>query len=182
MSKKKIIATASLSGCFGCHMSFLDIDLRLLDLIELVEFNKSPFTDIKKFTKRCDIGIIEGGVGDSKNYQTLKYFRENCNILISIGECAIMGGLPALRNNIPLSECLNEAYHNAITAVSGKTLIPHHEDIPKILDRVYPCHELVKIDYYIPGCAPTADLIWDLLSALVKGELPHIRYETFKYD
>ena len=182
MNNKKIIATTSLAGCFGCHMSFLDIDLRILDLIELVEFNKSPFTDIKKISKRCDIGIIEGGVGDNKNYETLKYFRENCDILISIGECAIMGGLPAMRNNIPLSECLSEAYLDAITAVPGKTLIPHHEDIPKIFDQVYPCHELVKIDYFIPGCAPSADLIWELLVALVKGQAPHIRYETLKFD
>lgn len=179
---KKIVATTSLAGCFGCHMSVLDIDTRIVDLIQLVEFNKSPINDIKKFTKRADIGIIEGGVCNNENYETLKLFRENCDILISLGECAIMGGLPAMRNNIPLAECLNEAFHNAITAVPGKTLIPHHEDIPKILDRVYPCHELVKIDFHIPGCPPPADLIWDLLAALVTGKTPTVRYETFKFD
>ena len=66
MSKRKIIATTSLAGCFGCHMSFLDIDERILDLIHLVEFNKSPIDDIKKFTKHCDIGLIEGGVCNSE--------------------------------------------------------------------------------------------------------------------
>lgn len=179
---KKIVATTSLAGCFGCHMSFLDIDTRIVDLIQLVEFNKSPITDIKKFSKRCDVGIIEGGVCNSENYEVLKSFRENCDILISLGECAIMGGLPAMRNNIPLEECLNEAFHDSVTSVTGKTLIPHHEELPKILDRVYPCHELVKIDYYIPGCPPHADLIWDLVAALVTGQTPHVRYETFKFD
>ena len=60
MNKPKI-ATASLAGCFGCHMSILDIDERILDLIELIDFNKSPVTDIKKFTEEIEIGIIEGG-------------------------------------------------------------------------------------------------------------------------
>ena len=41
-------------------MSILDIDERILDLVELVEFNKSPVDDIKKFTKQVDIDIIEG--------------------------------------------------------------------------------------------------------------------------
>jgi len=46
--KKKLrVATTSLAGCFGCHMSFLDIDERLLQLLELVEFDRSPLTDIK---------------------------------------------------------------------------------------------------------------------------------------
>ncbi len=48
---KKVIATTSLAGCFGCHMSILDIDERIIDLVELVEFNKSPVDDIKNLQK-----------------------------------------------------------------------------------------------------------------------------------
>ena len=107
---KPIVATTSLAGCFGCHMSLLDIDDRILKLIELVEFNKSPIDDIKTFTKECDIGIIEGGCCNSDNIEVLKEFRKHCKILISLGECAIMGGLPAMRNGIPVKECLEEAY------------------------------------------------------------------------
>ena len=59
MAKKKIIATASLAGCFGCHMSFLDIDERILQLVELVDFNKSPINDIKTFTAQ---GRLTGGI------------------------------------------------------------------------------------------------------------------------
>ena len=94
---------------------FLDIDERILDLIQLVEFNKSPIDDIKKFTKPVDIGIIEGGCCNSENIEVLKAFRANCDILISLGECAIMGGLPALRNGIPIEECLAEAYFDGPT-------------------------------------------------------------------
>ena len=99
---KPVVATASLAGCFGCHMSLLDIDDRILQLIDLVEFNKSPVDDIKTFTKQCDIGIIEGGCCNSENVHVLKEFRKNCKILISLGECAIMGGLPAMRKEFRL--------------------------------------------------------------------------------
>jgi coenzyme F420-reducing hydrogenase gamma subunit len=183
MSKKPIVATASLAGCFGCHMSFLDIDERILELIELVEFHKSPIDDIKTFEKHCDIGIIEGGCCNSENVENLKLFRKNCDILISLGECAIMGGLPAMRNGIPISECLQEAYVDGVTIdKNDEPIIPNDEEIPMILDRVYPCHEVVKIDYHIPGCAPRADLIWDVLTALIKGEKPQLDYQSFKYD
>ena len=184
VKKKKIIATTSLAGCFGCHMSFLDIDERILDLIELVEFNKSPINDIKKFTKHCDIGIIEGGCCNDENVHVLKEFRKNCDILISLGECAIMGGLPALRNGIPLKECLEEAYLNGPTVkdANPNKIIPNDPDIPKILNKVYPCHEIVKIDYFLPGCPPRADLIWNALYALVTGNELLIPYEVIKYD
>ena len=151
---KPVVATASLAGCFGCHMSILDIDDRILKLIELVEFNKSPIDDIKKFTKQCDIGIIEGGCCNSENVENLRAFRKNCKILISCGECAIMGGLPALRNGIPLKECLEEAYLNCPT-VDEDQIIPNDEELPMILDRVYPLPR-DREDRLFPSRVPAA--------------------------
>jgi len=181
--EKKVIATTSLAGCFGCHMSFLDIDERLLDLIEVVEFNKSPITDIKKFTKPVDIGIIEGGCSNSENVEVLKYFRDNCKILVSLGECAIMGGLPAMRNGIPIEECLREAYLDGPTVQLNKNkILPNDEEIPMLLEKVIPCHEIVKVDYFIPGCAPNADLIWNALYALVTESEMDLPYEVIKFD
>jgi NAD-reducing hydrogenase small subunit len=179
---KPVIATASLAGCFGCHMSLLDIDDRIFKLIELVEFNKSPIDDIKKFTKPVDVGLIEGGCCNSENVEVLRSFRKNCKILVSVGECAIMGGLPALRNGIPLKECLDEAYMNSPTVDPADRLIPDDEELPIILDKVYPCHEIVKIDYFLPGCPPAADLIWEALTALVEGRPLNLTYDLIKYD
>jgi NAD-reducing hydrogenase small subunit len=95
-----------------------------------------------------------------------------------------MGGLPSLRNWIPLKECLEEAYLNGPTVVdcNEKKIIPNDPDIPKILDHVYPCHEIVKIDYFLPGCPPCADLIWGALYALATGKPLDLPYEVFKYD
>lgn len=164
-------------------MSLLDIDDRILQLIELVEFNKSPVDDIKTFSKECDVGLIEGGCCNSENVEVLKKFREKCKILVSVGECAIMGGLPALRNGIPVKECLQEAYLNGPTVgLNTDQILPNDDELPMILDRVYPCHEIVKIDYYLPGCPPTAELIWNALVALVTGDEMKLPYEVVKFD
>ena len=179
---KKIVATVSLAGCFGCHMSMLDIDEELLDVIELVSFDKSPLTDIKNFTSRCHLGIIEGGCCNSENVETLRKFRKHCDVLVSVGECSIWGGLPTMRNSIPLAECLEEAYLNSVTNEPGNTTIPYHEDLPKILDRVYACNEIVKIDYYIPGCPPDPNHIWKVVKNILWGEQYSILYSEFKYD
>ena len=95
-AKKLKVATTSLAGCFGCHMSFLDIDERLFTLLEHIEFDRSPLTDIKHCSPDCDIGIIEGGLCNAENVHVLREFRKNCKILIAMGACAINGGLPAI--------------------------------------------------------------------------------------
>lgn len=179
---KPVIATASLAGCFGCHMSLLDIDERILQLVELVEFNKSPIDDIKTFTKPVDIGLIEGGCSNSENAEVLRAFRKNCKVLVSVGECAIMGGLPAMRNVIPLKECLEEAFVNSPTVAPEDRIIPNDEELPIILDKVYPLHEVVKIDYFLPGCPPPADIIWEAVTALVEGRPLNLTYDMIKFD
>ncbi len=179
---KKTIATASLAGCFGCHMSMLDIDTDLLDLVELVSFDKSPITDIKNFSKQCDLGIIEGGCCNEENVETLRAFREKCDILVSVGECAIWGGLPAMRNTMSLGECLEEAFLNCVTNEEGNTVIPYDENLPKLLDKVYSCREIVKIDYFVPGCPPDAQHIWKAVRNLLWDENYSILYSEFKYD
>jgi len=179
---QKTIATTSLAGCFGCHMSMLDIDTDLLDLVELVSFDKSPITDIKNFSKQCDLGIIEGGCCNEENVETLRTFREKCDILVAVGECAIWGGLPAMRNTMPLGECLEEAFLNCVTNEEGNTVIPYDENLPKLLDRVYSCREIVKIDYFVPGCPPDAQHIWKAVRNLLWDENYSILYSEFKYD
>ena len=177
---KPLVATAAFAGCFGCHMSLLDIDERILDLVQLVEFDKSPINDIKTFSRPVDVGLLEGGISNEENLEWLLEFRKNCKILISVGQCAITGGVPAKRNTISLKECLDEAYLNGPTIMDG--LIPNDPDIPILLDKVYPCHEVVKIDYFLPGCPPSADTLWAALTALLTGKDVGLPYELVKYD
>ena len=179
MKTKIRIATTSLAGCFGCHMSLLDLDERLIPLAELIEFDRSPLTDIEHCTN-CDIGLIEGGVCNSENVHVLREFRKNCKILVAVGACAINGGLPAMRNFIPLEECLAEAYIHGIGVENAQ--IPNDPELPLLLDKVRPLHEVVKIDYFLPGCPPSAEVFWTFLNDLIAGREPNLPYECVHYD
>jgi NAD-reducing hydrogenase small subunit len=185
--RKPRIATVSLAGCFGCHMAILDIDERLIALMEQVEFDRSPLTDIKTFTRRCDIGIIEGGCCNEENVHTLIEFRRNCDVLIALGQCAIMGGLPAMRNAImhsddPLRDCMEEAYLSGPYLRNQSRHVPNDPALPLILDKVYPCADVVDIDVQIPGCAPSGDIIFDTLTGLLAGRFAGFDRERLRFD
>ncbi len=182
MTAKPKIATCSLAGCFGCHMSLLDIDERLLELVGRVDFDRSPIDDFKHFRGRVDIGLIEGGCANEENVHVLLDFRKHCDILVSVGDCAISGGLPALRNMVPLEECLREAYLGGPTVYNPSGQVPNDPEIPLLLDRVYPCHEVVQINHFVPGCPPSAESLWRAIIALLDGSPLELPYELIKYD
>ncbi|HYC43258.1 MAG TPA: NADP oxidoreductase [Noviherbaspirillum sp.] len=173
------VATTSLAGCFGCHMSFLDIDERILQLIDLVDFDRSPLTDIKHCGP-CDIGIIEGGLCNAENVHVLREFRANCKTLIAIGACAINGGLPAQRNALPLEDVMNKVYVDR--RGMSNSGIPNDPELPLLLDKVYPLHEVVHVDYAIPGCPPSGDTIWKVLTDLLAGREPNLDYPLIHFD
>jgi len=178
---KPRLATCSLCGCFGCHMSLLDIDARLVELIELADLDVCPLDDKKGFDRPVDIGLVEGGCANELNVRVLQDFRKHCRVLVSVGACAISGGVPAMRNLVTLRECLDAAYLRG-PIVEGAGVIPNDEDLPLLLDRVYPCHEVVRIDYFLPGCPPSADAIWEGITALLAGRAPAPPYRLLKYE
>ncbi|MBX7434005.1 NADP oxidoreductase [Mycobacterium sp. Y57] len=164
------VSMISLCGCWGCSLSLLDIDERMIDLLDKITILRSSFTDIKRIPERCDIGFIEGGVANDENIETLQHFRENCDVLISVGACAIWGGVPSMRNMVGLKDCLAEAYVDSPTVPPGAgPVVPYHRRIPILTNNVRPCHEVVKMDYFIPGCPPDADAILTVLDDLVNG-------------
>jgi NAD-reducing hydrogenase small subunit len=179
MSEKIRLATVSLAGCFGCHMSLLDIDDRLLELVQRVEFDRSPFTDIKTLGD-CDVGLIEGGVANAENVEVLREFRRRCKVLAAIGACALNGGVPAMRNQFGVRECLAESYLDA--AGLENPHIPDDPEIPLLLNQVHPVYEVVKIDYFVPGCPPSADALWTFLTQLLDGRPISFPYTQIGYD
>ncbi len=180
MSETKLkVATCSLAGCFGCHMSLLDLDERLFDLAGRVELDRSPLTDVKELGN-CDVGVIEGGVCNAENVHVLMEFRARCRILIAIGACALNGGIPAMRNQYDLKDCLEESYLHGIGLVDAQ--IPADPEIPLLLNKVHPLHEVVKIDYFLPGCPPSADTIWTFVSELLSGQPVALAYTQIHYD
>ena len=177
---KPRIATVSLAGCFGCHMSLLDIDERLFALAERVEFDRSPLTDIKHCGP-CDIGLIEGGLCNSENVHVLREFREHCKVLVAVGACAINGGLPAQRNHLDVGEILLDVYRSRPGLAAGSQ-VPNDPELPLPLAHVHPIHEVVHIDYSLPGCPPSADAFWQFLTDLMAGRTPHLGHQLLRYD
>jgi [NiFe] hydrogenase diaphorase moiety small subunit len=178
--EKVIVATCSLAGCFGCHMSFLDIDERIVELIEHVQFDRSPINDIKQCSEEVDIGLIEGGVCNTENIETLREFRKSCKLLVAVGACAISGGVPALRNNVDVRELLEESYINGVGIDNPQ--IPTDPELPHILERVSPIHEVVKVDFFLPGCPPPADAFWQILTDMLAGRSPDLPYDLMHFD
>ena len=181
MAKPKV-ATTSLCGCFGCHMSFLDIDERILQLVDRVEFDRTPINDIKKIVGPVEVGLVEGGCANEENVRVLREFRRHCKVLVSVGDCAINGGIPAMRNMVPLEECYAEAFLRGPTVVNPRGRVPDDAEIPLLLDKVYPCHEVVKVDFHLPGCPPSADTLWEALTALLENRALELPYALVKYD
>jgi NAD-reducing hydrogenase small subunit len=176
--KKIRIATATLGGCFGCHMALLDIDERLLALIEIAEFDRSPITDIKHCGP-CDIGLIEGALCNAENVHVLREFRRNCKFLVAVGACAINGGLPAQRNQRDVGEILQKVYSDT---PDGLARVPNDPELPLLLDQVRPIHDVVRVDYSIPGCPPSGDALWKFITDLIGGRTPRLDFSQFHYD
>lgn len=173
------VATASLGGCFGCHMSLLDIDERLIELADAISFDRTPLTDIKAIGP-VDLVIIEGGVCNEENVEVLRAFRQHSKLLVSMGACAITGGIPAMRNQYSLADCLQESYVDGMGLENAQ--IPDDPEIPRLLNQVRPLHEVVHVDYFLPGCPPSADAIWTFLQALLNGKPLDFPYQQIHYD
>jgi [NiFe] hydrogenase diaphorase moiety small subunit len=178
--RKLKLATVSLAGCFGCHTSLLDIDERVFDLLERVEFDRSPLTDIKELGA-CDIGLVEGGVCNAENVQVLREFRARCKTLVAVGACATTGGLPAQRNHLDLEGLLVDVYRRR-PGLSAGSAVPSDPELPLLLNKVRPIHELVHVDHFLPGCPPSAEAIWRFLTDLLAGRKPHLDKGSIHYD
>lgn len=178
--RKLKLATVSLAGCFGCHMSLLDIDERLFELLQHVELDRSPLTDIKQVGP-CDIGLVEGGLCNSENVQVLREFRASCKTLVAVGACAINGGLPAQRNHLDLADVLGEVYRTR-PGLSQHSGVPDDPELPLPLNNVHPIHEVVRVDYFLPGCPPSADAFWAFLDDLMAGRTPRLGHGLMRYD
>ncbi len=173
MSKKKI-ATIWLDGCSGCHMSFLDMDHRLLELADLIELVHSPLVDHKGFPPEVDVTLVEGAVSSDEDYEKIVKVRARTKILVAMGDCAVSANVPAMRNRFA-PQALGEAIYLAPTM--ARPQVPH-DAVPKLLPRVRPVHEVVKVDVFVPGCPPSNDTLFYVLSELVHGRMPDLSDKT----
>jgi NAD-reducing hydrogenase small subunit len=166
--RKPTLATVWLDGCSGCHMSFLDIDERLLELAQKIDLVYSPLVDRKDFPDLVDITLVEGAVSNEDDLKKIKKVRAHTNVLVSLGDCAVTSNIPGMRNPFGVRSIIDRAY---VDTVSIPRPAPSSV-IPRLLDRVRPVHEVVPVDVFVPGCPPSADAIFRVLSDLIAGHKP----------
>jgi NAD-reducing hydrogenase small subunit len=171
MSAKKKLATVWLGGCSGCHMSLLDMDERILELAKLADIVKSPVVDGKDCPE-VDLCLVEGAVYAEEHVHELKELRARSKVLVAFGDCAVNGNVPAMRNRVGLADVLEKAYVKSETGDNSGP-IPS-VGVTALLPKVGPLHEYVKVDYYIPGCPPNADLIFYVVSELLHDRVPDL--------
>ncbi len=178
---KVTLAADWLDACAGCEMSLLDIDERIVPLLEKVQITSSPITDLKHPPKEgVDVGILTGSVSNTDQEEIAKMMRKRCKILIAMGDCATFGGICTMRNYFKTEDVLRRGYLETESTVDGK--IPRSPEIATLLDRVKAVCEVVKVDIQLPGCPPDADAIWFALTELLAGRIPALSGENLKYD
>ncbi len=173
MSKVKL-ATVWLDGCSGCHMSFLDIDERILDLTDKVELVYSPLVDAKAFPDDVDVTLVEGAVSSEEDLAKIRKIRGRTRLLVSLGDCAVNSNVPGMRNPFGVEACTARAYRENVTL---QPQMPS-QVIPPLLPRARPVHEFVKVDVFIPGCPPSADTIYYAIAELLAGRTPRLDDKT----
>ena len=171
---KKRMATVWLDVCSGCHMSFLDIDERLLTLAESADLVYSPLVDAKIFPDGVDVTLVEGAVSSEEDLHKIKLVRERTTILVSLGDCAVTANIPSMRNPFSTKSVYDRAYLENVTLDPGTP----NQVVPRLLPQARPIHEFVPVDVFVPGCPPSSDTIFYVVSELLAGRQPELSSRT----
>jgi NAD-reducing hydrogenase small subunit len=174
------LATTWLGGCSGCHMSFLDLDEWLLELAARADIVYSPILDTKVFPEGVDVTLIEGAIANEDHEHHVRLIRERSRVLVSFGDCAVTGNVTACRNNLGSKEAVLRRSYLELATVNAA--LPSDPGVlPPLLERVQPVHQVVPVEYYLPGCPPPAERIRAVLEALLDGREPHLEGAQIKF-
>jgi NAD-reducing hydrogenase small subunit len=168
--KKARIATVWLDGCAGCHMSLLDIDEVILAVAKKADVVYGPLVDAQEFPKAVDVTLIEGAVSSQDDLEKLRTVRHRSKLLVALGDCAVSGNVPSMRNQTNTRKLLERIY---IEGAQETKCIPV-EGVPALLRQAVPLHEVVKVDLHVPGCPPAASAIAFVLGELLEGRVPDL--------
>jgi NAD-reducing hydrogenase small subunit len=168
--KKTRLATVWLDGCSGCHMSILDMDELILNVAKKADVVYGPLVDAQEFPKSVDVTVIEGAVSSQEDLEKVRHVRARTKLLVSLGDCAVTGNVPAMRNSHPARKMLERIY---IEGAQENKVVPV-DGVPPLLRHAIPLHEVVKVDLHVPGCPPSAKSIAYVLGELLEGRMPNL--------
>ncbi len=168
--KKVRLATVWLDGCSGCHMSLLDIDAGILTLAQQADIVYGPLVDAQEFPEDVDITLVEGAVSSQDDLNKLQKIRLHTRVLVALGDCAVTGNVPAMRNSIPVSRLLQRIY---VEGATGKATVPA-DGVPQLLKQACPLHDYVPVDLHLPGCPPSSQAILAVLKDFLAGRKPEL--------
>ncbi len=176
------VATVWLGGCAGCHMSFLDLDEFLIELADKIDLVYSPVIDVKEYPEHVDVCLIEGAVCNEDNLELLHQIRERTRVLVAFGDCAVTANVPAIRNQLGLSSSESVLQRAYVEGAQSNPGIPREPGIvPALLPQVLPLHEVVHVNYFLPGCPPPADRIKALMTQVLAGAEPKLEGAQLKF-
>jgi NAD-reducing hydrogenase small subunit len=168
--QKARIGTCWLDGCSGCHMSLLDMDEGIVGILEKAEIVFGPLVDAQEWPEGVDVAVIEGAVSSQDDLKLAKTARARSKIVVALGDCAVTGNVPSMRNGIPVRALLERIYVEGVTAQPG---VPT-DGVPPLLKKAEPLHAAIEVDVHVPGCPPKPDAIKQVLGDLLEGREPDL--------
>jgi NAD-reducing hydrogenase small subunit len=151
-------------------MSVLDIDEAIIAIAKRIEVVYGPLVDAQEFPKAVDVVLIEGAISSQEDLEKVRTIRQRSKLVVALGDCAVTGNVPAMRNQIVPRKLLERIYIEGVQENPG---IPT-EGVPALLRHAIPVHEVVKVDLHVPGCPPPAAAIAFVLGELLDGRVPDL--------
>ncbi len=185
--KKLKIALYWCASCGGCEEAVVDLAEDLLKLVEIADIVFWPVAmdfkkeDVEKMPdKSIDISFINGAIRLSEHEEMVKLLRRKSKLVVAFGSCAHLGGIPGLANLWRKEDIYKYIYHESPTVENPEGIEPQEEiktpegklELPSFLEYAKPLNEVIKVDYYIPGCPPTPDTIREALQRLLDKTPP----------
>ena len=186
-NKKPQFAFYWAASCGGCEIAVLDINEKILDVAAAVDIVFWPvamdfkYKDVEAMDdKHIDVCFFNGGIRNSEQEHIAKLLRKKSKVLVSFGACACGGGIPALANLSNKKEIFDVVYGNNPSLDNPKKLVPKTSvkvkegelTLPELYDTVKTLDQTVDVDYYLPGCPPTPDMILTAVTAILENKLP----------
>lgn len=188
MPKEKMkIAFYWAASCGGCEIAVLDINEKILDVVNMADIFFWPvamdvkYKDVEAMPdKYIDVCFFNGSIRNSEQEHLAKLLRKKAKTLVAFGSCAQEGCIPGLANLYDAKEIFDKVYLKSKSISNPNNVTPQTSfkskegelKLPQFYDTVKTLDQTVEVDYYLPGCPPPVKLILTALEAIANNKLP----------